>query len=102
MATQLQQDRPTRRHRFPYTDRFRALTLGDREQELTLLKKLYEQDHLTIRQIAALLEASFGFMQQRLTDAGTTTSVTRRKRPSLSADAAATIAALPTRRQAPS
>ncbi|GAA3348863.1 hypothetical protein GCM10020358_68910 [Amorphoplanes nipponensis] len=102
MATELQQDRTARRHRFTYTDQFRSLTTSDREKELTLLKKLYEQDQLTIRQIAALLEASFGFMQKRLADAGATTSITRRKRPPVSADAAATIAALPTRRQAPS
>jgi helix-turn-helix protein len=102
MATRVQQDPPARRHRFTYTDQFRSLPRGDREQELTLLKKLYEQDRLTIRQLADLLEASYGFMQKRLADAGTTTNITRRKRTSVSADAAATIAALPSRRQAPS
>ncbi|WP_045740299.1 helix-turn-helix domain-containing protein [Actinoplanes rectilineatus] len=101
MSTEVEQARPARRHRFTYTDQFRSLPHSDREKELTLLKKLYEQDRLTIRQLAALLEASYGFIQKRLADAGATTSITRRKRPPVSDGAAATIAALPTR-QAPS
>lgn len=92
-----QQRRPGRRHRFAYTDDFRSLSGSEREKELALLKKLYEQDRLTIRQIAGLVEASYGFMQKRLADAGATTNITRRKRPSVSAEATATIAALPTR-----
>ncbi|GAA0547155.1 hypothetical protein GCM10010172_31150 [Paractinoplanes ferrugineus] len=97
MPTDVQQHRSARRHRFAYTDKFRSLTSSDREKELTLLKKLYEQDRLTIRQMASLVEASYGFMQKRLADAGASTNITRRKRPPVSAEAAATVAALPTR-----
>ena len=102
MAKQIQQDPPARRHRFTYTEQFHSLPDSDRQKELTLLKKLYEQDRLTIRQLADLREAAYGFMQKRRADAGTATNITRRKRTSVSADAAATIAALPSRRQAPS
>ncbi|MEV4708217.1 helix-turn-helix domain-containing protein [Actinoplanes sp. NPDC049316] len=85
------------RHRFPYTDKFRALTTDAQKKELSLLKKLYEKDQLTIRQIAGEVDASYGFIQQRLIDAGATTDIGRRGRPVVSDQVAATIAALPSR-----
>ncbi|GLZ00780.1 hypothetical protein [Actinoplanes sp. NBRC 103695] len=98
MSDDVQQRRSVRRHRFAYTDTFRSLNGSDRETELALLKKLYEKERLTIRQIASLVAASYGFMQKRLCDAGTNTNIARRTRPSVSAEATATIAALPSRR----
>ena len=60
----------TRRRRWPYAGHFRALDPQQRADELAALKKLYEDDKLSIRQIAERKESSYGFMHARLAEAG--------------------------------
>ncbi|BCJ51823.1 hypothetical protein Asp14428_32980 [Actinoplanes sp. NBRC 14428] len=87
---------PQATQRRPYTEKFRSLGHRERRQERILLKQLYDQHRLTIRQIADLVNASYGFIHARLTEAGASTSNHRRTRPPLSPQATATVAALPT------
>jgi hypothetical protein len=59
-----------RRQSSPYAQHFRALDAPRRADELVALRKLYEDDELSIRQIAARKEASYGFLRARLVEAG--------------------------------
>jgi len=58
------------RHRRPYSGLFRGLGPDERHTELAHLKKLYDEDRLSIRQIAAPKRSSYAFMQGRLAEAG--------------------------------
>jgi hypothetical protein len=58
------------RPRRPYAVRFRSLTPQQKAKELAELRRLYEDERLSIRQIAERVESSYGFMHARLTEAG--------------------------------
>lgn len=60
----------SRRQQWPYAQRFRELDPQQQAHELAELRKLYEEDKLSIRQIAELKESSYGFMRARLVEAG--------------------------------
>lgn len=68
MSTSVRENSP--RQRRPYVERFRKLTSQEQVEELAELKRLYEDDRLSIRQIAERKESSYGFMHARLTEAG--------------------------------
>ncbi|MEV6349591.1 hypothetical protein [Actinoplanes sp. NPDC051851] len=87
------------RRRCPYTESFRALDADAQKEELRLLKTLYEQHGLSMRQIADLTDSSFGFIQLRLTDVGASVTGHRRKRPPITQEITDVIAALPSRRR---
>jgi hypothetical protein len=78
----------TSRQRQPYSEFFRELDPDHRHQELKHLKKLYDEDRLSIRQIARLKTSSYGFMQGKLVEAGANIAGNRRPKPTASADAA--------------
>ena len=61
---------PAPRQRQPYTTIFQQFSADQRRAELAELKKLYEKDRLSIRQIAQRKQASYGFMHARLHEAG--------------------------------
>jgi hypothetical protein len=73
MSTSVRED--SRRQRRPYAVRFRNLDPQKIAEELAELKRLYEDDGLSIRQIAERKESSYGFMHARLTDAGVNLAV---------------------------
>ncbi|RSM39604.1 hypothetical protein DMB66_58035 [Actinoplanes sp. ATCC 53533] len=76
------------RHRQPYSRFFRELGPDQRQNELRHLKKLYDEDRLSIRQIAKLKTSSYGFMQGKLVEAGANIAGNRRPKPTASADVA--------------
>lgn len=76
----------TSRHRHQYSEFFRELRPDQRRQELKHLKKLYDKDRMSIRQIAKLKHSSYGFMQGRLAEAGANIASNRRPQPTASAD----------------
>ena len=69
------------RNRRPYSEYFRELGLDERQKELTHLKKLYDQDRMSIRQIARLKRSSYGFMHAKLVEAGANIGSNRPPRP---------------------
>ncbi len=91
-------DRRVSRHRQPYSELFRELGPDERQEELDSLKALYDQDRMSIRQIAALKRSSYGFMQARLVEADVNVGSNRASNPAEStaasgaADSAVTAA----------
>lgn len=65
------------RRRRPYSEFFRELSPDERHQELERLRKLYDEDRMSIRQIAELKRSSYGFMQGRLVEAGVSIGANR-------------------------
>jgi len=73
VSTPVRYNSPRRRR--PYVERFRNLDCAQQAEELAKLKRLYEGDGLSIRQIAGRMESSYGFMYARLTEAGVNLAV---------------------------
>jgi Helix-turn-helix domain len=73
VSTSVRENSP--RQRRPYVERFRRLDSQQQAEELATLKRLYEDDGLSIRQIAERMESSYGFMHARLTEAGVNLAV---------------------------
>ena len=78
-----------------YTAKLAVLTPSDRRAELAILKYLYEQEQLTVRQLADLLDSSYCFALRRLAEAGAHTEPDRRRRRPVSAAATALLVTLP-------
>jgi hypothetical protein len=68
MPTSTREKTPRRRR--PYAARFRKFDPQRQALELAELRKLYEDDKLSVRQIARRKESSYGFIHARLTEAG--------------------------------
>ncbi|WP_433294507.1 helix-turn-helix domain-containing protein [Actinoplanes sp. CA-030573] len=73
MSTPVREKSP--RQQGPYVERFRNLDPQQKAKELAELKRLYEDDGLSIRQIAERMQSSYGFMHARLTEAGVNLAV---------------------------
>jgi hypothetical protein len=69
MATPATRPRAVRRQ-IPYTTTFRNFSPAQRGEELAELKKMYEDDGLSIRRVAKVKTSTYGFIRARLLDAG--------------------------------